>query len=245
MADVATAILTASARAGFSIQVSYEESGKVLQRRVPPMMQFVRKFGTRIGLAHTIWALLGASLCVLLVAGGGSGHPPAIILLPVVLAMWCAGHLIIWGIGRLAALGRASNRKTNGEAAAWPPELIIILIGTGLAGCSGLLQLAGLVVPGGLYLIEGRLWTFTMAVSLVHAVCFVALLLRRSWSRWASALLCAGWAALALRQLYEQIVHGHWTSPAEYAVLFTGIGLAAFLTYRVLSSRRVKAFLGP
>jgi hypothetical protein len=104
--------------------------------------------------------------------------------------------------------------------------------------------LAGLVVPGGFHLFEEGLWTFTMVVSLAHAMCFVALLLRRSWSRWASALLCAGWALLVMWQLFEQIVHGHWISLAEYAVLFAGIGLPALIIYRVLSSPRIKAFLG-
>ena len=193
---------------------------------------------------HTIWALLGAFLCVLFVVGGGGGHPPAIILLPLVFAMWCTGHIILWGIRRLAATGKASVQKSNGDVCSWPPELIIILIGTGLVGCAGLLQLAGLLVPGGFDLFEEGLWAFTMVVSLLHVMCFVALLLRRSWSRWASALLCMGWALLVMRQLIEQIVHGHWISLGEYAVLFAGIGLPALLIYRVLSSRRVKAFLG-
>lgn len=219
------------------------------QRRVLPMMQFVRKPGKGFRLAHTIWALLAAGLCGLLVAGGGSGHPPAIILLPVVLAMWCAGHLILWATRRLEAKGRASIDKANGQeangrAGSWPPELIIMLIGSGLAGCAGLLLLAGLVVPGGFNPFAEGLWAFTLVVASVHAVCFVALLLRRSWSRWASALLCSGWAGLVIWQLFEQIVHGHWISPAEYAILLAGIGLPALLAYRVLSSRRIKAFLG-
>ncbi len=208
------------------------------------MMQFVRKFGAGFGLAHTLWALLGTLICVLLVIGGGSGHPPAIILLPVVLAVWSAGHLALWGIRWLAALGRASTQKSNDEISSWPSELIIVLIGAGLASCVGLVQLAGLLVPGGYYPFGRGLWGLAMVVSLAHALCLVALLLRRSWSRWLSALLCAGWAVVMIWQLFEQISHGHRISPAEYAVAFAAIGLPAILTFRILFSRRVGAFLG-
>jgi hypothetical protein len=207
------------------------------------MVRYLRYVGSGFRLAHTIWALLAASLCILLVVGGG-GHPPPIIFLPVVLVIWCSGHVALWGIRRLEARGRELTAKTTVERESWPPGLIIALIGTGLVACVGLVQLGGTLLLGNWYPFAGTLWAVAMAVCMAHGACFVGLLLRRPWSRPATAVLSIGWALLPAWQISEQLVHGYRINLAEYVTLFVGIALMSFLGYHILSSPRIRAFFG-
>ena len=208
------------------------------------MARFVGKLDTRANLPHILWALLCVCLCAWLIVEGDSGHPPAIILLPVVLVIWCAGHFILWGVRWLAAKGRASLLGSDGVTSSWPPELIVMLFVSGAVGLGGLFQLAGFIVPGGFTLFGKGHWGLSLAVSFAHSVCFVALLLRRPASLLVCALICAGWATLLLRQYLEQIVNGHRISLTEYAVGFVGISLLVVLVLRILYSRRIRAFMG-
>lgn len=195
-------------------------------------------------LAHVLWALLAAGICVLLVAAGGGGHPPPIIFLPVVLVVWCLGHLALWGIGRLVARGREFAGVTKSARESWPLGLIVALIGCGLVSAVGLVQLGGTLLLSNWYPFAGWLWPIAMVICLAHGACFVGLLLRRPWSRPTAALLAFGWALLPVWQLAEQLVHGHRVSPAEYATLIAGTAVLSFLGYHILSSRRINGLLG-
>ena len=42
--------------------------------------------------AHLIWAVVGLAASAFLIVYGGEGHPPGIILLPVVWILWALGH---------------------------------------------------------------------------------------------------------------------------------------------------------
>ena len=42
--------------------------------------------------AHLIWAVVGLAASTFLIVYGGEGHPPGIILLPVVWILWALGH---------------------------------------------------------------------------------------------------------------------------------------------------------
>ena len=171
-------------------------------------------------LAHLLWLALAIGFCLLLVFSGGSGHPPAMLLLPHTLAVWITGHLVLWGAGWLAARGRNAARAAGAGPAAWPPDLILLLVVTGIIGTAGLIQLAAVLLPAGWYPFPDHLWVYTLFAAFAHGVCFVALLLRRSWSRLLAALLCAGWALLMIWQIGEQLAHGHrvgladWLSPS-------------------------------
>jgi hypothetical protein len=208
-----------------------------------PAMQRDRKIGKAFRPVHVIWALIGVFFSALLIFGGSGGHPPAIIFLPFVLAIWCLGHAVLWIVSKLEAEGRKSVEKTEGEVGSWPPELMLLLIGSGLVSCAGIVFLVGSLFAGGWLPFPDNLWAFTVMFILAHGVCFVALLLRRSWSRYLGALLCGGWILLVVWQLSEQLRHGHRIDLVEYGILFAGIVLPSFLAYRILSSPRVKAFL--
>ncbi|MDH3741068.1 MAG: hypothetical protein OER56_05665, partial [Hyphomicrobiales bacterium] len=63
--------------------------------------------------------------------------------------------------------------------------------------------------------------------------------------RLVSAALSAGWALLAVWQIFEQVIHGHRTEPAELAILIAGIALMSALGYHIATSPRIRLFLGP
>ena len=153
---------------------------------------------------HIVWALLGTAVCIVLTQGGG--HPPPMIFIPPALVVWIAGHGALWAVRRLALTGRVFAARTGNQKAPWPVGLIVVMLGTGVASSVGLIQLIGTLVDGRRYLFRGEMWTITMVIWSLHGVCFVALLLRRPWARWVTALLSLGWAAFLAWQLLD---HAH------------------------------------
>ncbi len=206
-------------------------------------MRFPKFAGRGFRLAHVVWALLAASLSVLLVVAEG-GHPPPIVFLPVVVVAWGLGHAALWGIGKLAARGREAATKAGGAVGAWPPGLIVALIGTGLVACVGLVQIGGSLLLGEWYPFAGALWALALAASLAHGAGLVGLLLRRPWSRPMTALLSIGWALWLVWLFSEALVLGQRINPADYVILVVGVSLLCFFGYHILSSRRIRAFLG-
>ena len=191
--------------------------------------------------AHLVWALIWAAVCALLTQGGG--HPPPMILIPPALVVWIAGHGVLWAIRRLALTGRVFAARTGKQRAPWPFGLIVVLLGTGVASSVGLIQLVGTIVDGRRYLFRGEVWTVTMVIWSLHGLCFTGLLLRRRWSRWVTALLSLGWAALFAWQLLDHAYRR--TATVAWSELAIAIGLMCVLIllgYYALASKRVRAF---
>ena len=189
-------------------------------------------------ISHIIWMALGAGISLLLVFSTG-GHPPGIILLPLVLPVWIIGHGAIWGIAWLAGKGR-----THGGGSSWPPVLLLALIGSGVAAAIGIIQLSGTILLGTFYPFRGViLWTATLAFWSAHGVNFAGLLLRRPWSRELSALLCVVWAAVPIWQVLDHLLRGRQIDLVA-GLQITGL-VAPFcaLTVYLLVSKRVLAFL--
>lgn len=193
--------------------------------------------------AHAAWALVCIGLALALVIGGRGGHPPAIVLLPIVLAAWAVGHGLIWATLRLAQAGRRERADASGDPR-WPLPLRLTAVGTAVAALVGVVQLLGTVATGEWYPFRhpGE-WAAMLVVWLAHGTCFAGLLLRRRWSRHGCAALCAGWAAL----LGLQAVDGFRSNAADVAGLLVAGALVVLLlllgTYLVLSSK-VRAVLG-
>ena len=198
----------------------------------------------RGGIAHAAWAVVGGAACVLLVLTGREGHPPAVILLPLVLLAWAAGHGLIWGAGRLAAAGRRRGAEATGGRA-WPPGLQVAIVCTAAAAVVGLVQVTGTVLTGHWYPFGHPVeWSVMLFVWLVHAVCFVALIMRRRWSRLLGAALAFAWAALLGAQVAE---HALRAGPSDTTGMIFALALmvlfALFGSY-LLSSDRIRTFLG-
>jgi hypothetical protein len=180
---------------------------------------------SRRRVAHAVWAAVCICVCLLLVSAGRQGHPPAVILLPVVFVVWAVGHGLIWGALRLAAAGR---RKGAGAADGqlWPLGLKVAAVCTAAVALLGVAQ-----------------WAAMLLVWLVHAACFAALLLRRRWSRPLSAALAFGWAAL----LGVQVAEHFRRASSDTTGLFIAVALMVSLLlfgFHLVSSSKARSFLG-
>ncbi len=192
--------------------------------------------------AHGVWAVLGVSVCALLVFSGG-GHPPPIVLVPVVVPVWLLGHLLLWIIRRLLIRGRRSAGGSESGLLAWPPGLVAACLGTGavfLVGSAQLVISAVLLRP---YPYRGWVWIAMLVVWAVHSLCFLGLLLRRAWSRLLLAGLCSTWALYLAWQIVERLVRVGRLSPEEILVALTLVGLFTLFGYHFISSQRVREFL--
>jgi hypothetical protein len=193
---------------------------------------------------HAVWAAIGGCVSVLLIFTGG-GHPPPIVFLPVVVVVWIVGHVAIWGTGWLVERGRHAAIRSKREHASWPVSLRLVLVGTGVATCVGLLQIAVTVLRGKLYPFHGAmLWTAMLAIGFAHGACFAGLLLRRPWSRFVSMLLVFAWAFLFAAHLVGQVIRGHRMEAAALALMGGAVLLLLWLGFQLATSSRVKAFFG-
>ena len=194
--------------------------------------------------AHTAWAGVCIFACLLLVLTGREGHPPAIILLPVVLLAWAVGHGFIWGVQRLADKGRRMVARTAADGQRWPLGLLLAAVGTGSAALVGVIQIVGTTLKGDLYpFSHASAWWAMLVVWMVHAACFAGLLLRRRWSRLLSATLAFGWVALLGLQVAEHLAPG---APSDTTGVLIAIALMVVLVlfgYYIASSSRTRSFL--
>jgi hypothetical protein len=193
--------------------------------------------------AHAVWAILALAASVALVYGGRRGHPPGIVLLPLLLLVWAVGHVAIWVVGWLAVKGERLARGAEGAGRSWPLGLRLALAGTGVAAAVGTLQVVVTGSQGRLYPYPDRsLWTIMLVIWAVHGACFVGLLLRRPWSRVLSTLLAFAWALLMASQVAEQLARGNVVDPAVWLVAGSMVGLIV-LGLHLGTSRRVRSFL--
>jgi len=156
----------------------------------------------RIRAAHWTWAVMAVGLAAALALGPQGGHPPPLALVPLVALAWPVGHALIWAVGRLAARGRHSVEGRDQVESRWPASVVVAVVGTGIVSLLGLIQLLGSLLQGRWYPYSSPLlWAAMLLVGLVHGACFVALLLRKPWSRYLVALLALGWTVALLTQL--------------------------------------------
>lgn len=192
--------------------------------------------------AHAVWAAVCIIFCLLLVVTGREGHPPAVILLPLVFVAWAVGHGLIWGALRLAAAGR---RKSAGaaEGRPWPLGLKAAAVCTAAVALLGVAQVVGTVLTRKWYPFgQAGEWAAMLLVWLVHAACLAALLLRRRWSRPLSAALAFGWAALLGVQVAEHFRSGASDTTGLLIAVVLMVSLLLFGAHLV-SSSKARSFL--
>ena len=194
--------------------------------------------------AHAAWAAVCIIGCLLLVLTGRTGHPPAIILLPVVLLAWAVGHGFVWGVQRLADKGRRTVARTATDGQRWPLALRLTAIVTGSAALVGVAQIVGTLLKGDWYPFgHASAWWAMLVVWAVHAACFAGLLLRRRWSRLLSATLAFGWAALLGLQVAEHLAPGASSDTAGVLIAIALMAVLVLLGRYLASSGKVKSFL--
>jgi len=166
-----------------------------------------------------------------------------VILLPLVLAAWAAGHGFLWGAQRLAAAGRGTRAGPD-DGQPWPLGLRVAVICTAAAALLGVVQVIGTLVTGKWYPFgQASLWAAMLLVWLAHAACFATLLLRRRSSRLLSAALAFGWATLLGVQIVEHFRGGSSDTSGLLIVVAIMVSLLLFGAHLVLSSK-VRSFLG-
>jgi len=192
--------------------------------------------------AQVAWAVFALSVSGILIFSGG-GHPPPIVLLPLVIVIWIVGHIAIWGIAALAAHGRRYGPVAQRERP-WPTGLKLALIGTAIGAFVGILQACGTVFLGKLYPYrDATLWTTMMTVWLFHGACFLGLLLRRPWSRMLSTLVVFGWALLSIWQIADHLLRGQRVDIAGLMILGTATVFLILFGVYLATSSSVKSFL--
>ena len=168
---------------------------------------------------HATWAALGlASSAVLVFAGGG--HPAPIIFLPIVVAVWIAGHLALVGAGWLARRGAAAaaGAVLCTDAGEWSLPLRIAVAACGLASLVGLIQLVVTALLREPYPFRGALWGITLVIWGLHGACLAGLLLLRPWAPRFAALLSFGWSALMAWQIADHFWYGRPVDPLDFSI---------------------------
>ena len=194
--------------------------------------------------AHAGWAVLAVVVTLLMIFTTNTGHPTLIAFLPLVILVWVVGHLAIWGVAMLVVKGRRVPVETGGRGRSWPVSLTLAVTGTGILTLAGVFQIIVTGYLGKLYPYHYvNLWTIMLVIKLVHAACFVGLLLRQRWSRLASALLAIGWAMLMASQIAEHLPLRASSNIAELMIAF-GIMVSLFiLGIYLVVSREVNSFM--
>jgi hypothetical protein len=94
---------------------------------------------------HIVWAFIGASICILLATLKG-GHPPGLVFVPVAVAIWLLGHVLLWLSRKLLIQGKSSADNGNSTRGKWPLMLIVFVILLGVVFILGILGLASFFI---------------------------------------------------------------------------------------------------
>jgi hypothetical protein len=187
---------------------------------------------------HIVWAILGVVACVILVTSKG-GHPPGIILLPIAFIFWVVGHLLLWVISKLFARGNKLELRTEADVKKWPSSLIILAVFFGGVFIFGSMAIILLIVLENDWLSD---MPAILALWLPPSLCFIGILLHKSWSR-----VLAGWgfigvAMIILYQLVESTLRNHTASVTEWVIAIAILILNLLIGQHILRSPKIKAF---
>ncbi len=187
---------------------------------------------------HAVWAIIGASSCILLAAAKG-GHPPGLVFVPVAAAIWLAGHLLLWVGHKLAIRGKNLAESKNIASGKWPVTIILLAI---VCGAIFIFGLFGIIWQ----LLFERDWRRELALPLLYwiptSLCFFGILLRRDWSR----ILAGGGfmlvAAILLFEMAASAMRGYRNSTIEWLMVIAIFFLLVLIGLTVLRSPKIKAF---
>lgn len=188
---------------------------------------------------HIALALVGVlATGFLIVFGRGGGHPPAIVLLPLLLAFWAFGHALVF-VMRLVTKGQAS-----GSEGSTPVGVVIALLITGAVGFFGIVQIAGTLLTLNWYPYTGTLWWKAIAVALIHGVDFIGLSLRKPWSRWLSTAISVFWLVIAISNGLNNLGRFRIEQLGEWLVLVGWLSLSALMAFDFATSSKIASYLG-
>ena len=94
---------------------------------------------------HIVWAVIGASICILLATLKG-GHPPGLVFVPIAAAIWVVGHVMLWLSHKLIVRGKYLSDSRNTARGKWPVVLTILVVLCGTILVFGIVGLASFFV---------------------------------------------------------------------------------------------------
>ena len=187
---------------------------------------------------HIVWAIIGASICLLLATAKG-GHPPGLVFVPIAAAIWLAGHVLLWVSHKLAIRGKYLADNRNIASGEWPLPIILLVF---LFGIVFIFGLSGIVWQ----VLSERDWLRELAIPLAvwipSSLCFFGILLRQDWSR---ILAGSGFIVVAVILLYEMIasfMRGYRNSTTEWVIVIVIFVLLILFGQYMLRSSSIKAF---
>jgi hypothetical protein len=167
------------------------------------------------------------------------GHPPGLVLVPVVVMIWLAGHALFWVSRKLAIRGKYSADTKNRVGGKWPLALILLVIVFGALFIFGLFgivwevfiernSLHELIVP--------------LAFWMPSSICFFGILLRQYWSRILAGVGFIVVAFVLLKEMIESLFRGYQNSNIEWMIAIIIFILLILFGLYILYSSRIKAY---
>ena len=187
---------------------------------------------------HGVWAIIGASSCILLAAATG-GHPPGLVFVPVAAAIWLAGHLLLWVSQKLAIRGKRLAENRNIASSKWPLTIIFLVLVFGVIFIFGLF---GIIWQGLFERDRLRELAIPLLYWIPSSLCFFGILLRQDWSR---ILAGSGFmlvAAILLYEMFASAMRGYRNSTTEWLMVIAIFILLVSFGQFVLRSAKIKAF---
>lgn len=186
---------------------------------------------------HILLAIIGSAASVRLATA--KGHPPGLVFVPIVFAIWFTGHGLLWLSRKLAVKGQLAASKRSVGDGKWPILLILLVCLFGAVFIFGGFGLAWQAFSGSRWSTE---LNSMVATWFIVSLCFFGILLRLDWSR---ILAGSGFIVLAAIMLYEMIaslMRGYKNSPAEWATAVVLFVFLVMLGQHILRSPRIKEF---
>ncbi len=187
---------------------------------------------------HGVWAIIGTSSCILLAAARG-GHPPGLVFIPVAVAIWLAGHLLLWMSHRFAIRGKKLAESRNIASGKWPLTIIFLVLVFGVIFIFGLFGIIWQVLFERDALLE---LAIPLSYWIPSSICFFGILLRQDWSR---ILAGSGFLLLAAILLFEMAasaMRDYRNSITEWVMVIAIFILLVLFGQYVLRSAKIKAF---
>jgi hypothetical protein len=148
-------------------------------------------------------------------------------------------HVLLWIISKLFARGKKLEVRTETDVKKWPLSLIILAVFLGGVFIFGSMAII-------LFIVLENDWLSGMpailALWLPPSLCFIGILLHKSWSR-----LLAGWgfigvAMIIFYQLVESTLRNNTASVTEWVIAIAILIFNLLIGQHILRSPKIKAF---
>ena len=186
---------------------------------------------------HILLGIIGSAASVLLATA--KGHPPGLVFVPIVFAIWFTGHGLLWLSRKLAVKGQLAASNHSVGDSKWPILLILLVCLFGTVFIFGAFGLAWQVFSGSR---SGIGQNSMIAIWLTTSLCFFGILLRQDWSRVLAGRVFMFVAAILLYEMVASAMRGYRNSTTEWVMVIVIFIILVLFGLYVLRSSKIKAF---